>query len=838
MFKDKTANLFIIVFVFIFLIAGNLSAQNQNKRRTGTNQNSSAKGTIIGKVIDKETSAPLESATIQVLKMRDSSMVTGAETDSKGQFNLEVPYGNYKLKISYISYSTAVFNGIQINAQNTSHDAGTIPLNANMTTTEVIEVTAEKDFMETSIDKKVFNVEKSIVSQGGTATDVLSNIPSVTVDADGNVSIRGNSNIKFLVDGKPSGLIGTDPTNALQQISANSIDRVEVIDNPSSKYDADGTAGIINLVMKKSDVAGYNANISVSAGTLDKYNPTFTFNYKSKSFNLYGGYNFRLFNMGGSGVSFRQNSFGDSLFYFDQKTAQHFNMLGHSGNLGFDYLLDKQNTLSLSAAYNNRDRTINQDLYFQYLGASQNLTSQYVRNNIEEHTGNGVDLTLSYDHKFSKPKEDLSAVVYFSNNNDNETLNINQQDFDANGVPINNTPLLQNTYTNGKYSLGSFQVDYYHPLGDGKSDSRIELGYKATLRNTSSNFRSETFNYEQNVFTNDSLMNNNLEYKEQIHDLYGLYANNIKDFKYQIGLRLEESITQPHLITTNQTFNNDYFNVFPSFFVSQKLGETNELQLNYSKRINRPRISMLNPFIDYSDPYNLQQGNPNLQPEYVNSYQFSYIKYFSFASVNTTLFYKQINDMMSRIITVDPDGVSLTTFENLNSAKSYGVELTANGHPFKWYNFNADFTYFRMIINGNDPNAALNNDNYSYTAKLMNNFNVFKLFDLQIAYNYQGPSVLAQGRMDPIQSFNVAIKKDILNNKGTIGFRVSDIFNQLKYSSETSGPGFVQDMTRVRDSRIAFLTFSYRFGSDGNDKPKKREKQKDDEENNDNMDNQ
>jgi outer membrane receptor protein involved in Fe transport len=256
---------------------------------------------------------------------------------------------------------------------------------------------------------------------------------------------------------------------------------------------------------------------------------------------------------------------------------------------------------------------------------------------------------------------------------------------------------------------------------------------------------------------------------------------------------------------------------------------TNELQLNYSRRINRPRLAILNPFIDYSDPLNLSQGNPYLRPEYVNSFQFGYTKYLTFATLSSDIFYKQTNDMMTRITTADSSGATMTTFSNLNSSKSYGLELTMNGHPFKWWNFNADATYFRTLLNGNDQNAALSNDNYSYTAKLSNNFSVTNLFDLQISYNYQGPTVLAQGRMDPVQSFDVAIKKDILNGKGSIGFRVSDLFNQVKYTSITNGIGFVQDMTRIRSSRNAFITFSYRFGTDGKgNKPTKKSKTKDD----------
>jgi outer membrane receptor protein involved in Fe transport len=828
MISNKLTYNCIILFLVLFVSFGCLYGQDKKR-------NNSSKGILKGKVVDKESSSPLESATVQIMKMRDSSMVTGAETDKKGEFNLEVPYGNYKLKISYISYSTVIISGVVINAQNTIHDAGTVMLNANMTSTEVIEVTAEENFMETTPEKKIFNVGKSLVTQGGTATDVLKNIPSVTVDADGNVSLRGSTNVKFLVDGKPSGLIGSDPTNSLQQISANSIDRIEVIDNPSAKYDPDGMSGIINLVMKKTEETGYNANISLNTGTKDKYNPSFSFNYKSKVFNLYGSYNFRLFNMDGNSVSFRQNIFGDSIFYFSQNSSQHNNMKGNMGNLGFDYNIDNKNTLSLSGTYNNRGRSENQNLFFKNLDASGNLTSQYARNNYEDHSGNGVDLTLTYDHKFNRPKENLSAALYFSNSKDNETLNINQQDYTINGGILNN-PMLQNTYTNGKYNVLTFQADYYHPLGDVKKDSRFELGYKGSLRNISSDFRSETYDYAQQSFINDAFLRNNFEYKEQIHSLYGLYAGSIKDFKYQFGLRLEEALTTSDLITSNQSLDNNYFSAFPSFFISQKFLNSNELQFNYSRRINRPNLHMLNPFIDYSDPYNLRQGNPNLKPEYVNSFQLGYIKYTDFATITSSIFYKQINDMMTRLTTVSPDGVSLTTFENLNNAKSYGLEFTTNSHPFKWWDFNANFTYFRTMINGDDPNAALNNDNYSYTAKLISNFNLFDFLDFQLTYNYQGPTVLAQGRMDPSQSFDIAIKKDILNKKGSIGFRVSDLFNQLKYSSETSGPGFVQDMTRTRDSRIAFLTFSYRFGTDGNNQPKKKGKQKDDEENNENMD--
>lgn len=809
----------IIVSILFLAISNGLSYSQDKPKKTPVN------GTIKGKVFDKETNAPLESATVQIYRTKDSTLVTGAETDSKGEYSIDVKGGKYNMKVTYVSYSNVAINGILINAQTPVHDAGIIKLSQGLTTTDVIEVTSEKDFMETQLDKKVFNVEKSLVSEGGSATDVLKTIPSVTVDVDGNVSLRGSSNVKFLVNGKQSGLIGSDPTNSLQQISANSIDRIEVIDNPSAKYDPDGESGIINIIMKKTEESGYNASMTVNAGTGDKYNPSMNFNYKNKNFNLYGSYSYRLFNMTGNNNSERTNLFGTSPFYFDQNSSNHFQFKGNVVNFGFDYLMDKTNTLSLSGTYNNRDRTINQNMSFSNINSLGDITQKYERYNKEVHNGTALEFDLSFDHKFDKPKQNFTASLSFSSNTDDETLNSNQLNY----VPAIN-PLLQNTYTTGKFTLGTMQMDYVHPLSDDKtSDSRIELGYKGTLRNTSSNFTSETFDSIQNTFETNALLANNFDYKEQIHSLYGLYVNNYKDFKYQFGLRIEEAITNSNLITTNQNYDYNYFSFFPSAFFAQKIGLTNELQLNYSRRINRPRLGMLNPFIDYSDPLNLSQGNPYLRPEYVNSFQFGYTKYLTFATLSSDIFYKQTNDLMTRITTADSSGATMTTFNNLSSSKSYGLELTMNGHPFKWWNFNADATYFRTLLNGNDQNAALSNDNYSYTAKLSNNFSVTNLFDLQISYNYQGPTVLAQGRMDPVQSFDVAVKKDILNGKGSIGFRVSDLFNQVKYTSITNGIGFVQEMTRIRSSRNAFITFSYRFGTDGKgNKPTKKSKPKDD----------
>jgi outer membrane receptor protein involved in Fe transport len=818
-----------VIILCLILTANNLPAQNKKRENTG-------KGTIKGILKDKETRSPIESAVIRLLTSKDSILVTGTETAQNGEFKLAVPYGSYKLKISYIGYHSLDIDEIEINARNSIRNLDTLFLNSNNTSTKEIEVTAEEDFMKIAIDKKIFNVEKSLITQGGTATDVLKNIPSVTVDADGNVSLRGSTNVRFLINGKQSGIIGNDPANSLQQIPSSSIERVEIMDNPSAKFEPDGMSGIINIIMKKTDESGYRAGINLNTGVGDKYNASFNFNYKNKKFNIFGSENLRYFNMSGTGVSFRQNNFSDSLFYFDQDSKQRFNMQGNMGTLGFDYFFNDKNSLSLTGTYNDRSRSSNETINFRNLDNNQILTSQYTRNNYGHHSGKGFDLNLNFNHKFNKPKEDITASLFFSTSNDNSILNINQQNYfpDASS---NGNPFLQNTSTDGKFTLGTLQLDYFLPFGNANDDSKLELGYKGTIRNTSSDFKSETYDYSQNSFISDALLNNNFSYKEQIHSFYNTYSGNYKDFKYQIGLRVEMALTTSNLITTNESSDNNYISSFPSFYISQKFLKTNEIQLNYSRRINRPNMFMLNPFIDYSDPYNLRKGNPNLKPEYINSFQVGFVKYFNVATVTSSLFYRQINDVVSHFTTVNSNGISLTTFENLNSAKSYGLEFITSAHPFKWWNFNANFSYFRMLISGSDVNSVSNSNDISYSAKFTSNFSIFNLFDFQVFYNFMGPRVSAQDKMNSVQSFDFAIRKNLFNNRGSIGLRVSDLFNQFKFSNESSGIGFIQTMTRSRESRVVFLTFSYSFGSDG-DKQRDKKKPMDENDNYENMENQ
>jgi len=297
--------------------------------------------------------------------------------------------------------------------------------------------------------------------------------------------------VKFLVDGKQSGLIGNDPATSLQQIPASSIERIEIIDNPSAKFEPEGMSGIINIIMKKSEESGYNANVSFNAGTSDKYNTSLNFNLKKNKFNLFGSLNLRLFNMDENSQINRINNFSDTLYSFAQTSGQHMKMQGQMGTIGFDYNINNKNSLSLTGTYNKRSRASDENINFKDIDANGNFISQYDRKNSGNHHGEGFDLTLNYNHKFDMQRENLSSTVFFSNSNDNQSLNITQQNYTAEGGLLGN-PIMQNTYTNGSFNLSSLQIDYYLPIGHKNGDSRYELGYKGTIRNTSSDFKSES----------------------------------------------------------------------------------------------------------------------------------------------------------------------------------------------------------------------------------------------------------------------------------------------------------------------------------------------------------
>lgn len=793
-------------------------------------QPKNVKGKISGTVVDSKSGSPLSSATIQVYSSKDSSLITGRASEANGDFLItDIPAGAYYIKVSYIGYNIAVIKNIIITGKNPDVNLGTIKLEVSSEVTEEIEVTSEVPVMKMEFEKKVYDVKKTFVAESGTAIDVLKNIPSVTVDNDGNVSIRGSQNVRILIDGKPSGLQSGDNATILEQIPANNIERIEIINNPSAKYEAEGMAGIINIILKKSpESVGYNGNLNLNAGTQDKYSTSLGFNYKKNQFGFSVNYSFRSFRMLGVGDGLRYNYFNDSLYLLKQSIDFNNKMQSHFGTIGLDYDVSKKTNLNLVINIDTRNRKRNEYNLSKTTDINSVLQQEFSTSSLNDMTGRHFESTLNFKTSFDKPKQELSSSLNISYHDHNNDVNFNKQEYNTNGIPSSN-PYLEHDISKDISRLLTFQVDYTHPISD---DIKFDFGYKLNARKMNFNSQYEIYDHNTLKWLYDYSRSNEFIYNDYINAIYGVYAYKYKNFGIQAGIRLEHTANDFKLTNTNKDYKTNYLDFFPSLNLTQKLGTTNEFQVGYARRINRPRAWDLNPFVDYSDPFNLRTGNPELKPEYIHSFETSYIKYLPFASITTSVFYKRASDVINRFGYIDSNGVSTMTFKNIAKSNSYGVELIFQGAIQKWWTAIGSFSYFRTDVSGNDGYRDITNSSYSWTAKLLSSISIKNWFDLQFAYNYFGRMVMLQGSMEPIQSLDVAVKKDFFNKRFSVMFRVADVFKTGEFKFTTNGTGFSSNFSRVRDSRIAFLTLTYKFGTDMKDgkKPKRKTNENNDDE--------
>ncbi|HMS64254.1 MAG TPA: TonB-dependent receptor [Ignavibacteria bacterium] len=807
----------IILFTVLSLFAGTdlLKAQN-------------GKGKISGLVSDSKSNLPVQAADISLMRIKDSTIVTGASTDEAGKFLIEdVSFGRYKILIRMIGYKPANVNGIFINDRNSEVNLDTIKIIASSEIeTDVIEIESEKSMVEFRGDKKIFNVGDDISNAGGNALDVLKNIPSILVDVEGNVSLRGTQNIKIMVDGKQFGLEGSSRNAVLQQIPATSIESVELITNPSAKYDPEGTSGILNIILKKKSGFGYNGSININAGTADKYNGGINLNMKSDKFNYYLGYNYTDNNNTISGSSYRQNLFPTESVFINQLTNGNVKSYSNLIKGGIEYNLNPKNSLSLNLNYVNRKSDRSESNNYDYLSINYDTVESYITNNFSTDDGYNFDLSLNYNGKFKSPKQTLYGEITYSNSNEEDIFN----SFETFFIPVNATPGKLNNYENDKSNLLNLQLDYEMPLG---KETKLETGYRGIFRKNDNDFRSESFDYNLNFYVPDLLSSNRYIYDENINAVYGIYSGSVKDFNYSFGLRSEYTSTNGRLEVSNAETSSDYFNVFPSASLSQKLSASQEIQLTYSRRINRPNIRNLNPFVDETDPANIRVGNPFLTPEFTNSYELSYINYFPFAVITPSLFLRNTTDEISRYRFVTDSNVTVTTFLNLNSSYTYGLDLIINSQILKWWNVNGNFSFYQTEVDAENIVSGLVNETNSWSARASTSMNIPDIVDVQVSYFYTGKRISATGTMQPMQSVDLTLNKNLLDNKMSFGFRIADLFNTLKFTGNIAAENYIQDFSRRRNSRTAFLTFTYNFGtkdkSDNrkNKKPAKREREQD-----------
>jgi outer membrane receptor protein involved in Fe transport len=801
--------LYTSIFLLVF-ISSSLFAQHPGAGRPGGQQDK-PKGKITGKVIDSQTGAPIEYATIGVFRSADSILVTGNITNSAGLFVLEVPYGKVYVNVDFIGYTAKMIPAFTLSESAPHVDIGVVKLTASATALEGVEVETEKSQYQVGIDKKVFNVGKDLTSAGGSAADILQNVPSVTVDMDGNVALRGSGGVRVLVDGKPSGLTGVSKSDILAQIPASSIESIEVITNPSAKYDSEGMAGIINIVLKKQQQKGFNAMVNGQAGTGDRYNGSVNFNYSKGKFNVFGSYDLRSDHRYGNGVSNRKAIFTDSIAFLEQRSSRVRGNFTHNTRLGADIRLNDMNTLTLSALYKTSDGKSIEGIDYQELDANRTVLSIFERESQENDNDRSYDLSMSYRKNYKQKGRMLTADIQYSLALEDEVTDMTERHYNLDYTPMNIDPVKQLSIDNNTQVNGMAQIDYVHPLSE---SSKMESGVKGSLRSTIVDFTWMNYDNVQQHFVNDTSVSNRFFFGEQIYAAYGIYSNGYKKLSYKIGARVEQTYTLSKLFNTGEITERDYIDIFPSIHLGQDLANKNKLTLSYTRRINRPSFGNLNPFNDFQDPYNLRTGNPQLRPEYISSFDAGHSKYWESYTLSSGLYYRHTTDMIGRVRTLDTlTGVAVTSFENMNTGISYGAELTLNASPAKWVRGMLSFNYYRNIIKGENVREGFESDAYSWNTRLNTTFTVWKNLDIQVTANYRAPMIVPMGTIRPMYSIDLGAKKDILKNKATVNVRVSDLLNSQRFRIDAAGPGFENYLEHRWDTRAFYAGFSYRINS-------------------------
>jgi ferric enterobactin receptor len=784
---------------------------------------SSPGGLITGKVADSSTKQPLDFATATLFSAKDSTLINGAITDESGAFELDARPGTYYIVIEFVSYEPYFTKPFELTRERAQLDLGLIQLQADVATLLEVEVRAEKSQVQLALDKRVFNVGKDLANTGGSAADVLDNVPSVTVDLDGNVSLRGSGGVRILIDGKPSGLVGIGNSDGLRQIPANLIDRIEVITNPSARYEAEGMSGIINIILKKDERRGLNGAFDLTTGFPHNHGLSANLNLRREWLNLFAnyGFNYRL-NPGGGSLyqEFydRKDGQPDTTYLFKQRQVRERGGWGNSLRLGSDFYINPKNILTTAFSYRLSDRENFSEIeYRDFLFSLDNPTGITRRRDDELEEGYNLEYNLSYRRQFKGDGHELIADIRYQDNIETEKSTISEAYFTPQFSPTDIPDLQQRTFNREGENMLIVQVDYVRPL---RQQGKFELGYRSSFRSINNNFSVEEFAAGQWDFLAN--FTNEFVYQEDIHAAYAIFGEKYGRISFQLGLRAELSEVRTELLKTGEVNPRDYLNLFPSGHLNYELPDQNAIQLSYSRRINRPSFWSLNPFFSFSDARNFFAGNPNLDPEFTHALEFGHIKYWDKASLASSAYYRHTEGVTERIRTVDDQGNFFTRPVNLSTQESWGIESTFSYSPLDWWSLDGNANFFRAVTRGAFEGQTFDAEAISMFGRLNSKMTLWKKVESQARFNYRAPRNTPQGKSRSMSHLDLAFSKDILENKGTLTLSVSDVFNSRRWRYLSEGPGFFTEGDfQWRRGQQVLLTFNYRL----NQQKKQRNRQ-------------
>ena len=782
-------------------------------------------GTVTGTIVDRATAHPVEYAAVVVKDKSDGKAVRSGASDAKGAFDLSgLPAGSYELSYGLVGAETPERTSFLIDAQHLKVNLGRLPLAGENSAVKMdkFEVSTRKEAFYNSIDRKTYNVGKDLQSVSGSASDLLANVPSVQVDIEGNVSLRGDSNVLILVNGKTSTMMGKNRAAVLEQMPADGIEKIEVITNPSAKYKPDGTGGIINITLKKKQEAGYSGSVRASAGNHGRYNAGVTANYNPGKYNLYGSASVRQDD--------RPRSVHDERSHPDatnttvattQVTTENTRPLSRIAQLGLDYKPDDQTKIGAAVHYNYRD-FVRHASVSSLTRTGAVVTSDYDRVRTDPEYEKDLEFTGTLQHSFAKEDEELSLEVRHgktTEQEDNHYANVYRIPV-ASPTKLDNT-LIKNTETNTEAT-----ADYAKPLG---ADGKLEAGYNGQWNKVDLDFRGSFFDAPSQLWQVDTFRTNRFIYEATIHAFYGTFAKKIGDFGALAGLRFEQATIHTNQVTARLTDKNDYNRLYPSLHLSYNLSDVHQLQLNYSHRVHRPEGDDLNPFPEFDDPSNVRAGNPHLRPEEIHSVESGYQYRNNDTTYLATLYYRYRYNGMTEVrrfvdtatLLPNPSGATLlTTRENLTVSRSGGLELGATKRLQDRLSLNLSANVYRSEINASNLGFSSTRSTIAWDAKLNSTFEVSKTTLVQFNTNYRAKQLTPQGYRYPTFVANLGLRHNLKDKKTAFILSISDVFNSQKERSFVDTPTLHQSITRRRSSRILYAGFIYNFG-----KPTKKPKE-------------
>ncbi len=773
---------------------------------TDKSVNANKKGHIVGSIADGGDGKPIEYATVALYANADKKLITGGISDSEGFFRLKNnPEGEYYLTITFMGYKTKTVQGIVILNETREIKLGSLLLEPNTKELDEVSVVADQASVQYKIDKKIVNVSQQLTAKSGTAVDILENIPSVKVDIEGNVTLRGSGSFTVLIDGRPTAL---EPSDALRQIPAGAIDNIEIITNPSAKYEPDGASGIVNIITKKNKLNGMSGIVNANVGRFLNYGGDFTVDYRNDKMHVYVGGDYNKRNMPGD-LEYERNTRlnADSMLYI--KSDGNFERGRSNSGLraGVDWSITKADVFGVNGMIGNRSMAMkaekNYEEWIEPIGAH----SFYLTNDGFSHGGLSYSVTVDYKHTFNKNREHFieARIVADGREMDEESLN---KIFRADTLSE-----ARKTTETGPYTGWRFKLDYSQPFEWG---GKFEAGFQSQITESNDANKVFEYNFQTEGYELRDKYSNNTNYIRNTYAAYGILGGEYDDFGYQAGLRMEYTYRLLSIDQTGEEFKIDRPDFFPTLHFSYNLPAKQQIMVSYTKRIERPRGYYLEPFVTWRDANNVRQGNPELLPEYIHSFDLGYQKKFmkkNFFSLEG--YYRITENKIERVLTPYPEqkDAMLHTFENVGKDFALGVEAMINYKPTKWYTTNlmADFYDYRLEVVLYDKEKTQHD--FSWNTRFNNTFKVTPNTRLQLDFSYQSPTVRAQGKSAGYFSASTAIKQDFFKRKMSATLQVRDVFGTWKHEFESAGADFYQYTMFNPNTPIVMLTVSYKINN-------------------------